>query len=475
MEIWTARPRTIADSANPYVSEVVNKLEELIVPSEVSEGEPSTKALYEALYAEPIDSPLAESISFLAQERLKRPGANIAEVVGIMRSSIITCLHECLRSESPLKSENLYFTPGFRDSEVTTPGGWRPYLDLLNTLLSRNGSAETEWEPYLRQVCELRGESLDDIDTEKRNELVCAGDYAMSQFDLNAISRNVATTHPDRYNLAELTIQALAASGRYPDGIKVLEIGSSIMAGAHQMVRKDQFPMSVQNAFYETPGGEKVSVTDPVNEKLQRASQISKYVCVDIMSIYDNERQRYNEGIVQWAICSARPSERNDSTYLNDRLLALIRNKDERITFHRADLLRSADRDRLRDASFPDKYDVVIINTAIHQMMPKNFNKMMRFLTADMMGWNSILIGQDFATIKQAGFRNRHGEVVTHSDWTKKHGYIGFLFDKRQDELGFRQIASFEDGSRCRSIKAEATPIATTLSSREKFSDLITA
>lgn len=320
------------------------------------------------------------------------------EVLGVFRTSVI---HTCRKLD-----------PDFSDTNRRTPADWQMPLEAFTGV----------------------------VDKRRRDPLA-------AEADTNLNVRKVTTTLLQRYVPTEVIVQCLRE--RFPKGIRMLEIGPGVMAGAKHLLNKELYPMETSSTICQDSDED---LTEKVNRLLSLPSLIKEAVCVDVEPIFNEDREMYDPGAVEWSISSLRPSERNDPSFL-EKFYTILAVKDRRIRFYYLNLLKQKHLVDFKDEQ-DNKFDVIVRNTNTHQLSAKH-NKVMDAALMDLAGPNAVVIEQDFMYLNPG---SQSGPVPFSArrikkEWTEPFSYTTNIVDLAQEKIGFQKVFDFQDNSRCQHMR----------------------
>jgi len=385
--------------------------------------DPQTAALYKALLAQR-ETSLTPVLIEAADFRIDRQGQTSSGAVGAVRSALAT-----------------YFSavePGFSDADRTTPEAWETPLKRLND-----------------DLASLDGDEIGD-------------------FLYNLSFRPVATTLHYRALPPELMLQLV--SERFPQGAKHLDVGSSGMITTRWQHRKQPGPLNFSEVYIphdDNPSDTRIIVTNKANAIVNRPSLLKESVCVDIVPVYHQDRQRYDGGFENWLKGCVRSSERNDAEFMAV-LEALLQPDptDKNITFSLQDLTTARDQALFLEEQ-PELFDFITANNMIHQIQPTKRYGLLDFLTTRLSP-NGLLIIDEFVYLhpanlkKPATFKN----VRVYDHWHIPNRHRTLYYDNLNPVKCVQEALSFSDNSRVRKPRVESGTLITN-DSAEPIADLI--
>lgn len=295
--------------------------------------EPPTAAMFSRILQEQ-GYPLKPVLDEAAEFRIIRGGMKSSPAMSAVRSALIHHFRQRI--------------PDFSDAHRLSPEDWDEPVELLKEDLRR---------------FDIEGDS---------------GRVGAFFFDLDV--RPTATPIKSRYYLAELFAQ-LGGSERFPRGIRALDVGSSVMVGAQQLMSKDEFPMSFERVVIAPDDrDEYIDVTENAERLVARKSIFKEIVCVDSYPVYWETRGGYDTTLEEFAISCMRPSERSNKTY-QDTVKALMAKdkKASNINFMWADLLTPSGLATFKE-QYPEKFDMILVNYVTQELPPHDQRRLHHIL-----------------------------------------------------------------------------------------------
>lgn len=370
--------------------------------------EKQTAALFEAILDEAELQPvLAEA----ADHRIGKRDLKSAAAVSAIRSAFITYFRSAI--------------PDFNDAERLKSEDWH---EPLNTL---------------------------------KEDLKTMDSMAIGSFLMDVTHNETNTPVAERYFTDELIGQL--TKDRFPGGIRGLDIGSSIMVGALQLIHKNDFPMRFQKV--RGPGGPKKSdLTRKANAIVGREAVFKEIVCVDDALIYFNERGQYDSRIQDRAISCLRPSERNNPSYIA-RIKALTDtkqlgtstyDKDSPVRFHPGNLLNPIELAFFKE-QHPEPFDFIMVNYLTQELPPASQLKL-HSVAVDLLSENGLLVYNHQAYIhpwntpQPASINNLHHYE---SFATTPFSSSMHLVDNLNPVKGIQEMMRYRD-NRCQVVRLTA-------------------
>jgi hypothetical protein len=293
-----------------------------------------------------------------------------------------------------------------------------------------------------------------------KEDLSKSRSMALGMFIAGISFQIAATPVRERYFPPELIAQL--TKERYPKGIRALDIGSSIMVGALQLMHKDEFPMEFDKVSTGAPGSAfSEDLTKEVNEIVARPSVFNEIICVDRFPFYNEIRQRYDAASAEYALSGLRPSERNNPDYFNIvKSLMSKKQKDadgydsrSRVKFHAIDPLDPVELLEFRD-QYPEPFDFVIMNY-VTQELPTTSQRRLHSIASELVSEAGIILYNHQAYLhpwnvqQPAPIENlRHYESYATVAY-RSHMHI---VDKQHPVEGLQDMMRYYD-NRCREVK----------------------
>jgi hypothetical protein len=336
--------------------------------------EPETAAMFQALLAygedelgeNPIDTLLTEAAWHMKRRGVK-PGAAI--------SGLRTALIEYFSGRWAAEGRE------FSDADRIRPDDWRVPIAYLQRDLSKDaGPAAGNGKMSI-----VKNDSID-----RRHMAV---EFISGSFFYNAV-----TPVESRYYNDELLAQLLLE--RFPDGVRALDIGCSLMIGSLMLMHKAELPpLHYGSVTYRPPGSRRIiNLTEKADEIVNRPPAYREIVAVDPIAVFEERdepykavkerlarnnpgvpvriRPQYDERFVSYSLNGLRPSERNDAAYMSDlrRLLALKENawkegRNSGVTFEQVNLVHPIEVEGFR-TKYPEPFDVIFMNYVTQELRP---------------------------------------------------------------------------------------------------------
>jgi hypothetical protein len=183
-------------------------------------------------------------------------------------------------------------------------------------------------------------------------------DKLLQEFTDALFFKELQTTMPARYALGEIVMQATRE--RYPGGVEVLDVGSSIGQGLKSLALKHRtlgFPVP---RVLTKKGTEDEEATIDLYLRMTQPSVFREGWCVDIKDVRDRRVQT-------WARTNLRPVEYNDVNFMRDWEKISDSNPDN-VHFAKLDFKNHNQVDRFMDKRGDKKFDIALFNTVLYQM-----------------------------------------------------------------------------------------------------------
>lgn len=202
-------------------------------------------------------------------------------------------------------------------------------------------------------------------------------DHSMAVESVHAglVFREAATPVKERY--ASVAAMTQLVRERFPQGVRALSIGCSIMVGELQLRYSDEFPMSFEKVTYGK--NRPKDLTEAANRLVQLPSLFNEVVGVDINALYYEDRQKYDTDTAHYALSGLRPSERSNPKYFNTVKALMSKmekdktgfDPDSKVKFFQANLLDEAEKAAFSE-KHPGKFDVIILNFMTQELPPED-------------------------------------------------------------------------------------------------------
>lgn len=401
-------------------------IDELINQCQTGPGvELPTAKMFQTLLSyhetQPIQFLLSEASALMIDRGIK-PGAAI--------SGLRTTLVHYFRS----RYQESHPGTEFPDAELVSVEDWKPCFDML--------------------VADAQA----DAGSMAANYLFNAGIYFL----------DAVTPIKERYWNFELLAQLVRE--RFPNGIRALDYGSSVMAGPLFLMNKGLFkPAGFDSVVQKVPNKKEIDLTAKANEIITRPTPFNKFVCVDIFNVYyeTSSKKTYDTAFVQHAISGLRPSERNDPAYLSDLKQALsIKQADQPgapcssgVTFERASFLEPSDLEQFK-AKYPEPFDMIVMNYVTQELSPKEQLQLHR-IALSLLSENGLLVYNHQAFIPEGVEqpapvdRLRHyGSYATRAWLSNAH-----VVDNNHPVQGLQEMLNYYD-NRCRRVRTATGTLA---------------
>jgi hypothetical protein len=280
----------------------------------------------------------------------------------------------------------------------------------------------------------------DAAETVKRTADICNSpisnqrtDRLLGEFTDALFYKELQTTMPARYAMAEMVMQA--TRDRYPQGVEVLDVGSSIGAGLKSLAHKHRtlgFP--VPRVLTET-GEEDQEGTIDLYLRMSQPSIFREGWCIDIKDIRDTRVQK-------WARANLRPAERNNPNFMQD-WESLNESDPPNVHFAKLDIRNTNQVDRFMDERQNKKFHMVLGNTVFYQIARSedDLTKVLQSIEYILEPDTGIALAQD--SLKVTG--NHVTDLkMTPEDWTTLWTCAAYDMQQQQPQskAGWQELAT---------------------------------
>lgn len=295
------------------------------------------------------------------------------------------------------------------------------------------------------------------------DDLTSDRSMAMSSARASLYFRVAATPVKERKAPQALVGQFI--KDRYPDGIRALEVGSSLGVGALQLLYKDQFALEFEKVTIARADQDtELEITDKANEVVSRPLHFKQIVCVDKFPFYYEDRMQYDIANARFALNGLRPSERNNQAYM-DTVRALLDKKQVgsgsydpecQAVFHRADMLNPQE---LGDFShrFPGTFDMIAADY-VTQELPAEDQLKLHHTLLSLLADNGVLLYNHQARLEPPNVPRPAS--IDHVEHFSTYATIPFrgnmhIVDNLHPVQGIQEPLSYYD-NRCRWTRLRA-------------------
>jgi hypothetical protein len=249
---------------------------------------------------------------------------------------------------------------------------------------------------------------------------------------------------------------------RFPNGARVLDYGSSVMAGPLFVMHKDKFmPTEFDQVTYQPLNSTKViDLTDKANTIRNRKTAISEFVCVDVFPVFDEVRKQYDQPFASHALSGLRPSERNNPTYFNELKAAMSLKQlgtahydtDPKVTFKQANFLEEQDLNDFKD-EFSKPFDIIVMNFVTQELAPEDQIRL-HTIACSLLSDNGIILYNHQASIDGRVVQPSPIEAVRHYSSYASTPWLsnGHVFDSLHPIKGVQEMMNYYD-NRCQRVR----------------------